>query len=814
MAANTLVIPAQDENGNPLASGRVTFKKSGTSTDQAAYSDASFATPLANPYTIPGSAGYLVAYLKPDLAYDVAVKSSDDATTYASFTVDTAGAAEDADEVDAEDYGVSPSNDGATNALALIAAYEAAVAGGFKVINCRGLGNITLTAPASTRVAEDEGSAVWMQSGSDICWDCLGTTFLPASNKVELFTISGTAKNITFVDLTVDNSANTPLHNEVQTSTGTKDPNGGIAANGGMANAGVGVWSADPETITFKGLKVVGFYGGIQWRAGDESDPIGTLIIDGQVEFSNCVQGIICPFVKEIIIPATPKSYRHETGITKTDGAASNPIASIADSSGTARVTLDAGHDLSDGDTVVAESVGGAVELNWQTRPTGIASGVAKIQSRVLRVQFVSTNVFDLYEQDNETAISFSDLTTYTSGGTLNKIDVDPGHGIYKSNDGTDSYPDFVHIAGWIDEESHSSCVKIRGANQVHVGPVISRNCGKSVELLSIQSATLGRVNGKMFEAHEIFQSLVDVRHCETFSLDGGLLDIRGCEEFALNIEDGSSATVADAWPPNERGYVGPFHMVYDNAGGGDRPVAKIQNQNDTIVDSPTFDHRYSSGTTITDFASGIYPMDFDGCTRARLTNPVHLVEGNNGTAYKLVEIQGDCTDCVLNLREDDIAGGEAPATQISDSGTTSKIYWDGWETLSPTISLVFDTAGDSAFGSTTYEISAKRSGRQVIGKLFVQADVTHTTASGGFFMETTGLPAVDTGSDDSWNVGAHRQFTYGGNLFGLLENNGSNPRFKLRNSATGANGSGITTSNMPTGNTFRLAGDFNYIAQ
>jgi len=444
-----------------------------------------------------------------------------------------------------------------------------------------------------------------------------------------------------------------------------------------------------------------------------------------------------------------------------------------------------------------------------------MAYNVAKIQSRVLRVQFVSTNVFDLYEQDNETAISFSDLTTYTSGGTLNKVEVDPGHGIYKSNDGTDSYPDFVHIAGWIDEESHSSCVKIRGANQVHVGPVISRNCGKSVELLSIQSATLGRINGKMFEAHETFQALVDVRHCEAFSLDGGLLDVRGCEEFAVNIESGSSATVADAWPPNERGYVGPFHMIYDNAGGADRPVINIEDQTDTVIDSPTLDHRYSTGTTITDFSSGQYPLKIDGCTRVRVTNPVHLVEGNNGTAHKLAEVDGDCTDCVLNLREDDIAGGKSPSTQISDSGTTSKIYWNGWQTLGATITLTFDTAGDSAFGSTTYEIEAERSGREVRGRFFVQADVTHTTASGGFFMETTGLPAVDSDNDEvSWNVGPHRQFTYGGNLFGLLENNGSNPRFKLRNSSTGANGSGITSSNMPTGNTFRLAGDFNYTAQ
>lgn len=74
-----------DESGNPVSGAKIYFKKGGTSTDQAAYTDDALTTPAANP-TIAAANGWFRVYLDPTKNYDITVKSADDATTYYTAT--------------------------------------------------------------------------------------------------------------------------------------------------------------------------------------------------------------------------------------------------------------------------------------------------------------------------------------------------------------------------------------------------------------------------------------------------------------------------------------------------------------------------------------------------------------------------------------------------------------------------------------------------------------------------------------------------------------------------------------------------------
>ena len=75
----------EDSNGQPVSGAKIFFYKSDTLTAQAAYSDKELSTPAANP-VVADSAGYFNVYLSPLLNYDVVIKSSDEGTTYASYS--------------------------------------------------------------------------------------------------------------------------------------------------------------------------------------------------------------------------------------------------------------------------------------------------------------------------------------------------------------------------------------------------------------------------------------------------------------------------------------------------------------------------------------------------------------------------------------------------------------------------------------------------------------------------------------------------------------------------------------------------------
>ena len=75
----------ENANGVPVSGAKVYFKKSGTSTDQSAYTDKAVTVPAANP-VIADAAGWFAVYLNPALDYDITIKSADDSVTYYTST--------------------------------------------------------------------------------------------------------------------------------------------------------------------------------------------------------------------------------------------------------------------------------------------------------------------------------------------------------------------------------------------------------------------------------------------------------------------------------------------------------------------------------------------------------------------------------------------------------------------------------------------------------------------------------------------------------------------------------------------------------
>lgn len=101
------IIPAlTSDDGTPVSGALVYFKRKGTSTPQAAYSDEDLGTATTNP-AVADAGGRKVVYLDPLLNYDIQVKTADAATTLLSVTynrVDAIDADGDGGSVDPIDY--------------------------------------------------------------------------------------------------------------------------------------------------------------------------------------------------------------------------------------------------------------------------------------------------------------------------------------------------------------------------------------------------------------------------------------------------------------------------------------------------------------------------------------------------------------------------------------------------------------------------------------------------------------------------------------------------------------------------------------
>jgi hypothetical protein len=88
----------ENSSGVPVSGAKVYFKKSGTSTDQSAYTDKACTIPASNPVEAD-AAGWFNVYLDANLNYDITIKSADDSVTY--YTSTKEGLADTSQPVDA-----------------------------------------------------------------------------------------------------------------------------------------------------------------------------------------------------------------------------------------------------------------------------------------------------------------------------------------------------------------------------------------------------------------------------------------------------------------------------------------------------------------------------------------------------------------------------------------------------------------------------------------------------------------------------------------------------------------------------------------
>lgn len=83
MAGRPFFIPAlTNDSGAPVSGAKLFSKIPGTSTDRPVYTDETLSTPVANPFVLDAG-GRGVVYLDVLKAYDLSIKSADEATTYA-----------------------------------------------------------------------------------------------------------------------------------------------------------------------------------------------------------------------------------------------------------------------------------------------------------------------------------------------------------------------------------------------------------------------------------------------------------------------------------------------------------------------------------------------------------------------------------------------------------------------------------------------------------------------------------------------------------------------------------------------------------
>jgi hypothetical protein len=75
----------ENASGTPVSGAKIAFKKAGTSTNRAPFTDKGLTVPTSNP-VVADAAGWFNVYLDPSLDYDITVKSADESITYQTLT--------------------------------------------------------------------------------------------------------------------------------------------------------------------------------------------------------------------------------------------------------------------------------------------------------------------------------------------------------------------------------------------------------------------------------------------------------------------------------------------------------------------------------------------------------------------------------------------------------------------------------------------------------------------------------------------------------------------------------------------------------
>jgi hypothetical protein len=140
----------ENSSGTPVSGAKIAFKRTGTATNAATYTDRALSVPASNPVEAD-AAGWFNTYLDPDVIYDITVKSADESIIYQTVTVGDGGAGSGAtdDEIRLSAYA-------ATQAGFVEAATDAITAGKWLngeeiAITLTSLMTITLTGPLRWR---------------------------------------------------------------------------------------------------------------------------------------------------------------------------------------------------------------------------------------------------------------------------------------------------------------------------------------------------------------------------------------------------------------------------------------------------------------------------------------------------------------------------------------------------------------------------------------------------------------------------------------------------------------------------------------
>lgn len=91
MAAFPYGWQVENANGTPVSGAKIYFYVPTTNTPRNTFTDTALTVPAANP-VLADAAGWFRTYLDSDLAYDIVIKSADDAITYQSLTLPAGGA--------------------------------------------------------------------------------------------------------------------------------------------------------------------------------------------------------------------------------------------------------------------------------------------------------------------------------------------------------------------------------------------------------------------------------------------------------------------------------------------------------------------------------------------------------------------------------------------------------------------------------------------------------------------------------------------------------------------------------------------------
>ncbi len=265
----------------------------------------------------------------------------------------------------------------------------------------------------------------------------------------------------------------------------------------------------------------------------------------------------------------------------------------------------------------------------------------------------------------------------------------DPGHqAVYVTNrDG--AAPKEVVISNVYDEDSSSSTIKIRKGESVSVVGYTGNDVGRGIELSRVQNGT---VTGYSIVLKD---NADDSNQCGLEAVDSGnvlfgdgVVDVSAADAWGARIRSDSDS---ETWH-NDGVRTDGLVIVQDySTANGKAPVLLSGQSNANIK----FKHK-QKGTTV----GGRAPAHLIGSDKCRV-EVTHECPDGVSDAYKLAELEADCTDCVVKVSDSDIdvdfVFGSGSTSTVYDLGTGTVVDYSGHVSGSWTPAIEF-SGGNGTF--------------------------------------------------------------------------------------------------------------------